>query len=921
MDLIERDEAAARLDDLLAAAIAGRGRVALVTGTVATGKSELLAALADRSMERGALAVTATGSAMEKDMPLALLSQLFHDAPLLAEDRDRAMSLLLEGTKATLAGARHGEGRLDAQIIQGLCTALLELAERCPLVLLVDDVQHADPESLVCLTYLARRARLAKLLIVFTHSTFSIGAEPAWENDLVRPGHGVRINLEPLSRAGVWSYVEDRADAELADRFAGRWHELSGGNPLLLDGLLADLHQVTAELGAEPEEAFAGEEYGASVMSCLYRSDDRLLQVARGIAVLDDANSLDRLIGMGAPQVAQAVRALTTAGLVGMGVFRHPAARLAVLADVRQDEKSELHGRAAVLAYDRGAATRVVAEHLVNASEVQETWAFTVLEDAARQALREGRVEAAVRYLKLAWKVCTDDQDRLRVMTTLVRAEWRINPSSSAGYLPQLSGALEDGALRGSDALVLVKALLWHGQLAEAEDVLERLMANSTEMDSDTATELAIARPWLRCTYAPLAAHLPAANATASTVSASRRLAAARALAMVISSNPGADLSDTLERILRGSRLDEMSLDTVESALLGLTYSGHADKAAGWCDQFIEEAYTRRAPSRQARLAVVRSEVALRMGDLPAALSWARTALEIMPPASWGVAIGHPLSLLINASVAMGNLDDVREWLDQPVPAAMYETRYGLHYLQARGRHSLATEHPNLALRDFLRCGDLMAAWGVDAPGLVNWRADAAEAYLRMDRPQQARKLVEMQLERCTDQMPRARGVGLRLLAATELQRHQPMLLRRSADLLQSAGDQFELARTLAALAESYVALGESRRAKSITQRARALADACAAEPLSRLLGDGDDLDDAAAELNVPDGATAVLSMSERRVAALAALGYSNREIAGKLYITMSTVEQHLTRTYRKLNIRRRSELPTNLDASLASAV
>src|SRR5687768_3853474 len=80
MDLIERDEAAVRLDDLLAAAIAGRGRVALVTGTVATGKSELLAALADRSMELSALAVTATGSAMEKDMPLALLSQLFHDA-------------------------------------------------------------------------------------------------------------------------------------------------------------------------------------------------------------------------------------------------------------------------------------------------------------------------------------------------------------------------------------------------------------------------------------------------------------------------------------------------------------------------------------------------------------------------------------------------------------------------------------------------------------------------------------------------------------------------------------------------------------------------------------------------------------------------------------------------------------------------
>ena len=39
-------------------------------------------------------------------------------------------------------------------------------------------------------------------------------------------------------------------------------------------------------------------------------------------------------------------------------------------------------------------------------------------------------------------------------------------------------------------------------------------------------------------------------------------------------------------------------------------------------------------------------------------------------------------------------------------------------------------------------------------------------------------------------------------------------------------------------------------------------------------------------------------------MAALAAQGSTNREIAAELYITVSTVEQHLTRVYRKLNIR-----------------
>ncbi|GAA2677315.1 helix-turn-helix transcriptional regulator [Actinoplanes palleronii] len=917
MGLIERDEAVACLDELLADAVAGRGRVALVTGTVATGKSELLNVLADRSIERGALAVTATGSADERDLPLALLGQLFHDAPLPTEDRDRAMSLLLEGTKAVLATG----GQLDPQVIHGLCAILLELAGRFPLALLVDDVQHADRASLVCLSYLARRARPARVLLVVTRSTFQAAGDPAWQNELLRPASGNRIHLEPLTGDGVRELAGQLAGPETAGRFAEQWHRLSGGNALLVEGLAADHRQALAETGAAPDGPVAGDGYTTAVMACLHRGEARLLEVARGVAVLDDPESLDALIGLDTQQVAQAVRALTTAGLLGMGAFRHPAARAAVLGDVRQEQRAELHRRAAVLTYDRGASTRVVAEHLVGASDVQESWGVTVLEDAARQALREGRVEAAVRYLKLAWKACTDDRRRVRIMTTLVRAEWRINPSTSAGYLPELTGALDKGVLRGSDAIVLAKALLWHGQFRDAEHVLDHLAANGADLDPDTAAELAATRPWLRCTYAPFVARLPKTTATAGTVSASRRLAAARALSSVISSSPGPDLGDSLERILRGSRLDEMSLDTVESALLALTYAGHADKAAGWCDLFVEEAYTRRAPSRQARLAVVRAEVAVRTGNLAGAARYARTALEIMPPASWGVAIGHPLSLLIIASIAMGEFDDVREQLDQPVPEAMFQTRYGLHYLQARGRYSLATEHPALALRDFQRCGDLMIAWGLDAPGLVAWRSDAAEANLRMGRPLQARKLVEEQLARCTGPMPRARGIGLRLLAATEQARHRPMLLRQAADLLQTSGDRYELAHALADLAQAYQALGESRRAGMITHRARALAEGCEAAPLRRALAPdeaGESGEPAPAVVPVPAAGT--LSDAERRVAALAAVGYTNREIADKLYITTSTVEQHLTRTYRKLNVTRRSDLPANLDATLTPA-
>ncbi|WUV20860.1 LuxR C-terminal-related transcriptional regulator [Streptomyces sp. NBC_01485] len=52
-----------------------------------------------------------------------------------------------------------------------------------------------------------------------------------------------------------------------------------------------------------------------------------------------------------------------------------------------------------------------------------------------------------------------------------------------------------------------------------------------------------------------------------------------------------------------------------------------------------------------------------------------------------------------------------------------------------------------------------------------------------------------------------------------------------------------------------------------------------------------------------------LLSRAERRVARLVGLGQTNREIAGNLHITVSTVSQHLTRIYRKLGVQTRAEL------------
>ncbi len=931
MTMVEREQELALLEALLASAVMGRGRVALVGGAVATGKSTLLHTFAEQAIELGALAVTATGSSLERDVPLGVLRQLVEDAPLVPQERERALSLLEEGARAVAAGA--GERRpVDAQLVHALCGVMLDLSERCPLVLVVDDVHHADRESLLCLAYLARRVRLAQIVAIFGHADQAWRTDSYFQTELLRQPHCRRVRLTRLSRTGVAAMLAERLGDEAAERLADEMYAHSGGNPLLVTALADDYEESARTAQEPPAGVVAGEQYGQAVLSCLNRGEARVARAARGLAVLGEPRSLDLLLGVPAADVNKDLHALGAAGLTALGTFRHEAARQAVLGAMDAGERTELHRRAAELSYGVGASPAVVARHLLEAGRVDAPWGIEILEEAARSALRAGQVDSAVGYLRLAWRACADDTQRAKIMTMLVRAEWRINPAAPAGRLAELAEAVHRGSLRGADAVVLARALLWHGRVDDARDVLEQVLESGGTTDQETRAELVVARLCLRVAHPPFLTALGRMTKEEEgpggivSVSVSRRLESALALAEVLTRGPREEYVDAVERILEDSRLDEMSLDTVENSLLTLTYAGRADRAAPLCDIFAAEASARQAPSRRARLAAIRAEIATRQGDMPAAERHARAALQIIPMSGWGVAVGGPLGSLILALTAMGRYDEVREHLDAPVPEVMFQSRYGLHYLHARGRHSLATGYPGLALTDFRRCGELMTEWDLDTPGLIPWRADAADACLRLGQVEEARELVRAHLDGCVPDDPRGRGVALRMLAATLDPVERPALLRQATGCLQAAGDRYELARALADLVETHDALGEYRRARTIATWAQAVAAECGAEPLSAALsprqqshsgpraGSGGGPDHEAAAVRPGAEPLGALSDAERRVASLAAAGCTNREIAARLFVTVSTVEQHLTRTYRKLGIARRSDLPLVLE-------
>ncbi|GAA2529898.1 LuxR C-terminal-related transcriptional regulator [Winogradskya humida] len=808
----DRDGAIGVLDRLLAGAVAGHGRTATVAGTVGTGKTDLLDTFAARVVDHGALAVIGYGSYAERDLPLGVVHQLLHDAPLPADVRDRARRICLPRARAGRSGPLVDGAApepLGAALLHEVGTMLLGLSERYPLAIVVDDAHHADAASLTCLSYLARRVRGSNLLILISCSEFD-----PMQDDLLNGPQNTRLRLGPLTMHDVCELVAARFGAAAGERHAAEWHGLTGGNPLLLAGLIEDF---VAEPGDGSRRVVPGSGYGRAVLRAVSRGEPAVLQVARALAISPGEQVATRLLGLDATVVGRVIRSLTTAGILHRGGFRHRAARDALLAQVDADELAALQARTAELAHQRGAPPEVVAEHLRQATPVAAEWAVTALEDSARTALRDGRVDRGLQYLDCARNQCVTPARRATVTALALRARWRISPAMSGTLIDELAESRRRGELSGADAITLARTLLWHGRFDEARAVLGPLAVGSGPDPAFTA-ELATFQPWLRVTHPPLGSAVPRPPAgggpLAATVAASRRMTAVTMLAGVLERGPGRGLVAAAQRVLRSVHLDEMSLDTVESALLALVYGGHAAVAAPWCDTFMREARERNAPARQARLASIRAEIAVRLGDPRGAITYARSALDTMPPSSWGVGVGAPLSSLILAATALGDYAEAQVHLDHPVPGGIFQTRSGLLYLRARGRYSLATGDHELALRDFTRCGELMTAWGLDVPGLVAWRDDIDETRLATGEP---------------DAPP--------------------------AQLAQLA-------------------------------------------PLAP----------------VTAGPLRLLSDAERRVAELAATGHANREIADKLFVTMSTVEQHLTRIYRKLHVSNRADLPAALN-------
>lgn len=838
----------------------GTGDTVLLVGGPASGKTQVQHELVARARDLGVVTLTATGAADERDVDGGVLDQLLVGA----------------GVPAALA-ERYGAGESDERITR-LAGAIHRLACERAVLVAVDDLQHLDDTSTRLLVRLQRRARSVALLLVLS------GTDDWYSGDglLFSTEPHRRVQLTPLSAAAVAELVWGAG----IDAGPERIHELSAGNPLLVSALLA-AHRDSED--TEPA-------YSEALRQLLHRCGSPSREVATAIAVLDSEATPDlvaTVASVDSADVAVSADVLAGTGLVTGVRFRYPPAATAVAGGLRGPEKTRLHARAAEVKHAQGLPAVDVAHHLLAAGVADAEWAMEVLVEAAEQAMLRDDVDFATRCLELADSICTAEWERQTVTQLLAKISWRVNPVAAA---PHLKALREAGSLDQSDRVALARQALWAGERDTFETAFAALGHDIVALDPRTAAELT------------LAAHWHYGSSEAAPADDDPWLRTARTLAGLWRTGGSEATSASAERILRNCRLRDTSLEALATAVLALAYGGDVERAEGWCTSLREEAVHRGAVTWQAMLDAVGASLVLRRGDVSGAAERANAALALLGGPSWGVGICYPLATLLIAHTAAGAFKDAAAVLRYPLPDAALNTMGGLRYLRALGHFHLATDRGLAATSDFNRCARILREQELDLPAVVPWQADLAEANLRLGSPAVAADLANRQLASAAPTDAYARGTALRVLAFTTDAARRQGTLTRAAEAFRVSGDRLELARTMRVLQQ------HGRRAERSTGMVKPVRVPRRETPRP---APPRPTDPGTRPTPVPaTPAATALSWAELRVAELAVLGRTNRQVAETLYITVSTVEQHLTRVYRKLGVCGRSALACELSTA-----
>jgi DNA-binding CsgD family transcriptional regulator len=922
--LLERESELAALRAAVGGAVEGRARVVLVEGSAGIGKTRLLAEARRLAADADLRVLVARGGELEREFAFGVVRQLF-------ETRVAGDGSVLRGAAATagvvfepveLADDGLG-GDPSFALLHGLYWLTVNLAGDGPLVFALDDLQWCDGPSLRFLAYLVRRLEGLPVLVLGSLRPSERRGDAALLAEIAGDPLTVSIRPGPLSEQAASRLVRERlGDADEA--FSIACHATTGGNPLLLHELLKTLR---AE-GVRPSAAHAdlAAQLGPraashAVLVRLARLPEGAVRMARAVAVLGDDSDLSAAAALAGIELGEAGAA--AAALVGAEILRaepplafvHPLVRAALYQDMPGPERELWHGRAAGLLAGSCAAAERVAAQLLASPAGGQAWVSDTLLRAARTSLRRGAAEGAVTYLTRALREPPPVERRAEVLLELSAAEALISGPAAVEHLSECYELLDDPSARGMTAQLLGRALLFTGQPAEAAALARRAAAELPPGLDDLRGALEAFELMTislgGCDPGELERLERHRTLPVGPGLGAKMLAAVAAREWAFAGGPSAACAELSLQALAGGELiaaDNGLLGAV--AIITLTLADREEALDAW-EVSLADAHRRGSLFAKSVISLWRGFTLYRRGELADAEASLRTAGEEF--ALWEVGGQevriHRVALMAVVLRERGDLVGARRALEQMSDpgdgseAARYWCHSRLELLLAERRFQEALA----VAEDFDRRFGYIPH-PIDTPA----RPHHALVLDRLGRREEALALAARELELARRWgAPGTLARALRTLGTLEREAGLERL-REAADVVAGSPARLEHAKALGALGAALRRARRPTEAREALRGALELADACAARALGAELR---------TELYAAGGrprrtalrGPAALTASERRVAALAADGQTNREIAQALFVTPKTVELHLRNAYRKLGIGSRRELPAEL--------
>jgi DNA-binding CsgD family transcriptional regulator len=900
--LLERDDELGALQAALRETQAGRGRLVVVEGAPGIGKTRLLREARERAERAGLRVLSARAGELERDFPFAVVRQLFGAAA---------------DAIPALGSAPVEEASVDPSFatLDALYWLTSNLAEEAPLLLVVDDAQWADRPSLRFLAYLLPRLEdLPVLLLVATRpgdaDVARLVADPV--ATVVRPG--------TLGADGVAELVRTTITAA-DDAFCAACREASGGNPFLLHELLLQL-AADGATGAARDAPAVRDVVPATISRAVLVRLAGLAEPARALAaaaaVLGDGADLREaaaLAGLERDAAAHAVDDLAAAGVLESGRplrFAHPLIRTAVHHDLPAARRSAAHARAAVLLRDAGAEPERVALHLAATEPGDDPAVVATLRAAAHRALARAAPESAVAYARRALRERADGGARADLVRVLVTGALRApdptafddlgvdvvgaaldDPASAVDLAPELALWLYGGGRPRDGSRLLAGA----ARAASAAGEHERALA----LDAQRVASDQVRLPESRAQMAVHASHLRPGTP------GERLYLAIEAYTSALTGESAAATAGLALRALDGGRifLEQPDSPAPFGALWALVFADALDEADRALAVALDDARGRGSLFGTALGTGFRGRLAHVRGDVAGAEVDVRTGVALVDRFGDVRTLPTLLAWLLDALVERDEPGAAqRELAARGLGGAEFPPGPWLSdVLFQRGRVRLALGRTEEGLADVLEAGRRDTAGGRTNPAAMPWASTAAVA---LGTGAEAARLA-------ADELERARRWGAAGTIGVALRGQG--LVAGDEDLLRGAAAAAVGLERTRALADLGAFLRRANRRAEAREPLRAALEAARrGGALAVASAAGDELAATGEKVRPPEATgPGALTPSERRVAELAAAGRANREIAQALFLTVKTVETHLSSAYRKLGIPSRRELPAAL--------